>query len=202
MCLLHFRVTNKILSYYLQIYVISFMKFADILSTKMMLITSKDGCKRRVIQWVASLKLFYSLKRQATFTTGFVGEGAVSFMEPHLWFPLETSDLICKRLRRPGIDSEDSIPRACLGSLKGQCHEIFCFWFFSWISFPPGLEYRKSRFATGINDPVANLPSVSTTPAAICRRYQRHWRQILPPVSLLLLTPVANNGNNIRLLRP
>ncbi len=21
--------------------------------------------------------------------------------------------------------------------LKGQCHEIFCFWFFSWISFPP-----------------------------------------------------------------
>ncbi len=21
--------------------------------------------------------------------------------------------------------------------LKGQCHGIFCFWFFSWISFPP-----------------------------------------------------------------
>jgi hypothetical protein len=21
--------------------------------------------------------------------------------------------------------------------LKGQCHEIFCFWFFSWVSFPP-----------------------------------------------------------------
>ncbi len=21
-------------------------------------------------------------------------------------------------------------------ALKGQCHEIFCFWFFSWISFP------------------------------------------------------------------
>ncbi len=26
-------------------------------------------------------------------------------------------------------------------SLKGQCHEIFCFWFFSWISFPPAPEY-------------------------------------------------------------
>ncbi len=25
--------------------------------------------------------------------------------------------------------------------LKGQCHEIFCFWFFSWISFPPAPEY-------------------------------------------------------------
>jgi hypothetical protein len=26
-------------------------------------------------------------------------------------------------------------------SFKGQCHEIFCFWFFSWISFPPAPEY-------------------------------------------------------------
>ncbi len=25
--------------------------------------------------------------------------------------------------------------------LKGQCHEIFCFWFFSWISFPPAPKY-------------------------------------------------------------
>ncbi len=25
--------------------------------------------------------------------------------------------------------------------LKGQCHEIFCFWFFSWISFPLAPEY-------------------------------------------------------------
>jgi hypothetical protein len=24
--------------------------------------------------------------------------------------------------------------------LKGQCHEIFCFWFFSWVSFPPAPE--------------------------------------------------------------
>ncbi len=25
--------------------------------------------------------------------------------------------------------------------LKGQCHAIFCFWFFSWISFPPAPDY-------------------------------------------------------------
>ncbi len=61
--------------------------------------------------------------------------------------------------------------------------------------------------------PVANLPPVSITRRQFCRRYQRHGRQILPPVSLVLLipvanlppvstTPVANNGNNIRLLRP
>jgi len=51
--------------------------------------------------------------------------------------------------------------------LKGQCHEIFCFWFFSWISFSPAPEYSiktvlilfenlwrycSSRFATGVND--------------------------------------------------
>ncbi len=28
-----------------------------------------------------------------------------------------------------------------LPSLKGQCHEIFDFWFFSWTSFPQALEY-------------------------------------------------------------
>ncbi len=25
--------------------------------------------------------------------------------------------------------------------LKGQCHEIFCFWFFSWTSFPQASDY-------------------------------------------------------------
>ncbi len=28
-----------------------------------------------------------------------------------------------------------------LSTLKGQCHKIFCFWFFSSISFPPAPEY-------------------------------------------------------------
>ncbi len=51
--------------------------------------------------------------------------------------------------------------------LKGQCHEIFDFWFFSWISFSQAPEYtirivsnflkirgdiRSLRFATGVND--------------------------------------------------
>ena len=66
----------------------------------------------------------------------------------------------------------------CTPPLKGQCHEIFCFWFFSWISFPPAPEYSirtvsnffensrrysqvkvhcrhdtsMTHFATGIND--------------------------------------------------
>ena len=66
--------------------------------------------------------------------------------------------------------------------VKGQCHEIFRFWFFSSISFPPAPEYpirtvsnffRKfveifaSQGAPTVSTtPVANLPTVSTTPAA------------------------------------
>ncbi len=51
--------------------------------------------------------------------------------------------------------------------LKGQCHEIFDYWFFSWISFPQTLsillrpfrifskirgDIRGSRCTTGVND--------------------------------------------------
>ncbi len=58
--------------------------------------------------------------------------------------------------------------------LKGQCHEIFCFWFFSWISFPQAPEYpirTVSNFSENSRrylptTPVANLPPVSTTLAA------------------------------------
>ncbi len=31
--------------------------------------------------------------------------------------------------------------KICRSRLKGQCHEISRFWFFSWISFPPAPEY-------------------------------------------------------------
>ncbi len=107
-------------------------------------------------------------------------------------------------------------------SLKGQCHDIFCFRFFSWITSPKPLiitlgsfqifskirgDICKSRCTTEVNAPVANLPPVQ------CRRYQRNRRQIFPPVPLVLLTPaanlppvsltpVANNWNNIRLQTP
>ncbi len=92
--------------------------------------------------------------------------------------------------------------------LKGQCHEIFCFWFFSWISFPPAPEYpirtvsnffEKSRrysqvkvhhryqrhrwqIAAGINDTGGKLPPVSTIPAAN-----------LPPVSVTLVANFATS---------
>jgi hypothetical protein len=56
-------------------------------------------------------------------------------------------------------------------ALKGQCHEIFCFWFFSWISFPQAPDYT-------IRD-ISNFFENS-------RRYSQ------PPVSV---TPVANGKN-------
>ncbi len=31
--------------------------------------------------------------------------------------------------------------------LKGQCHEIFDFWFFSWISFPQASEYTSTAIS-------------------------------------------------------
>ncbi len=91
--------------------------------------------------------------------------------------------------------------------LKGQCHKIFCFRFFSWIIFPQAPEnntkvisnffknswkYLQVKGTTGSMTPVANVPRVSTTPVEwhqrqICHRYQQHQRQILPPVPLVLL---------------
>ncbi len=92
--------------------------------------------------------------------------------------------------------------------LKRQCHEIFCFWFFLWISFPQAPEYTIRA--------VSNFFENSWRYSQLkvdqryqrhrwqichrcqrhrrqnCRRYQRHRRQILPPVSLVLLIPVAN----------
>jgi hypothetical protein len=115
-----------------------------------------------------------------------------------------------------------------LSWLKGQCHKFFCFWFFSWISFPPAPEYPIRT----VSNILENSRKYSQVKAH--HWYQRHWRQILPQVSLVLLipvanlppvsmmpaanlplvsttpvanlppvsvTPVANNGNNIRLLR-
>jgi hypothetical protein len=100
----------------------------------------------------------------------------------------------------------------------GQCHEIFCFWFFHESIFPQTQsiplgpfqvfskiheDICKSRCTTGISD----------TGSKFATGINDTWRQILPPVLLVLLIPVANlpqvsmttvanNGNNIRLLRP
>ncbi len=56
-------------------------------------------------------------------------------------------------------------------SLKGQCHEIFHFWFYSWISFPPAPEYLLRTVSNFFRKFLVIFASqgaspVSTTPAA------------------------------------
>jgi hypothetical protein len=90
--------------------------------------------------------------------------------------------------------------------LKGQCHKIFASGFFHESVSPPAPEY-PIRTVSNIFKNSRRYSQVK-----VHHRYQRHPWQMppvsltpvanLPPVSLVLLIPVANNGNNIRLLRP
>ncbi len=99
---------------------------------------------------------------------------------------------------------ESGLGLVLFAHLKGQCHEIFCFWFFSWISFPPAPEYPIRT--------VSNFSENLQSQVKVHHQYQQHRWQILPPVLLVLLIPanlppvsmtsVANNRNNIRLLSP
>ncbi len=70
--------------------------------------------------------------------------------------------------------------------LNGLCHEIFCFRFFSWISFPPAQEYPIRTVLNFFKN------SGIYSQVKVHHRYQRHRRQILPPVLLVSLIPVAN----------
>ncbi len=60
------------------------------------------------------------------------------------------------------------------------------------VSSTTSVNDTGGEFATVVNDTGSKLPPVSTTPTANLHRYQLHRWQILPPVSLVLLTPVAN----------
>ncbi len=56
-------------------------------------------------------------------------------------------------------------------NLKGQCHEIFCFWFFSWISFPPAPEYYIKTVSNFFEN------SRRYSQLKVCHRCQRHrWQ--------------------------
>ncbi len=80
--------------------------------------------------------------------------------------------------------------------LKGQCHEIFCFRFFSCITFPQAPD-NNIRIISNFFENSRRYSQVK-----VHHRCQRHRWQILSLVLLVLLTPVANNGNNIRLQTP
>ncbi len=56
-------------------------------------------------------------------------------------------------------------------TLKGQCHEIFCFWFFSWISFPQASDYTIRTVSNFFEN------SRRYSQLKVCHRCQRHrWQ--------------------------
>jgi hypothetical protein len=77
-------------------------------------------------------------------------------MEEHNWFYFN---------QFVGIPQRSIIVSSYLfrqkAGLKGQCHEIFCFWVFSWISFPQAPEYTIRAVSN-----IQGWPPVSTTSAA------------------------------------
>ncbi len=83
---------------------------------------------------------------------------------------------------------------AILLLLKGQCHEIFCFWFFSYISCSPAPEYPIRTILNFFENSrrYSQVKVCHRYKRQICHRCQRHRRQVLRPVSLVLLIPVAN----------
>jgi hypothetical protein len=105
-----------------------------------------------------------------------------------------------------------SLPARCsilylFFGLTGQCHKMFCFWFFHESVSPQPPRY-PIRNVSNFFENSRRYSQVKVHHRnqrhrwQICHCYQQHRRQILPPVSLVLLIPLANNGNNIRLLRP
>ncbi len=56
--------------------------------------------------------------------------------------------------------------------LKGECREIFCFWFFSWISFPPAPEYSIRTVSNFFENSRRYLQ------LKVCHRCQRHQWQM------------------------
>ncbi len=97
--------------------------------------------------------------------------------------------------------------------LKGQCHEIFCFRFFSWITFPQapenniriisnffensrrysqvkvhhGCQRHRWQIAAGINDTDGifwnQFPLCCWPWWQFCHRYRWHWWQIMGTIS-------------------
>ncbi len=72
-------------------------------------------------------------------------------------------------------------------SLKGQCHNIFYFYFFHETSSPKPLKITLRSFEIFLKI-VETFASQGGPPVSM---FQWHWRQILPLKSLILLLQVA-----------
>ncbi len=95
------------------------------------------------------------------------------------------------------IERDDSA-RICK-CLKGQFHKIFCFWFFSWISYHQAPDYTITVVSNFFVNSPRYSAAVSSTPVANWNRWQFAIDATsltpvanLPPVSTTLAKQVAN----------
>jgi hypothetical protein len=77
---------------------------------------------------------------------------------------------------------------------KGRCHEIFCFWFFSWISCPTAPEYSIKT----VSNFFENLRRYSQL--KVCHQCQRHrWQMekifIQKNFNNFVWSPLGSRGN-------
>ncbi len=69
-----------------------------------------------------------------------------------------------------------------IAALKGQCHEIFCFCFFSWISFPQASDYNIRAVLNFFEN------SRRYSQLKVCHRCQRHrWQKLSSRKILIIL---------------
>jgi hypothetical protein len=103
---------------------------------------------------------------------------------------LEQNTLIMSRIGWSAKSSANP-KSAKFAVVKGQCHEIFASGFFhESVSLPQAPEYTIGRAVSNFFENSRRYLQLK-----VDHRYQRHQRhrwQILPPVPLVLLIPVAN----------
>jgi hypothetical protein len=84
--------------------------------------------------------IFFSIEPILT-TFSVIGEDLKHDVSGVLYYVSTVSKRILIPCLQTNEDWTDFFFILSKNSLKGQCHEIFCFWFFSSISFPPAPEY-------------------------------------------------------------
>jgi len=114
----------------------------------------------------------------------------ICYAAQHNLFMYSYSDITCPLPK--SLNFRKFFFKARLSLWRDSVMRFFAYGFFSWINFPPAPEY-----------PIWTVSNFfKNSRVKVHHQYQWHQRQILPPISLVLLIPEANNGSNIRLLRP
>ncbi len=98
-----------------------------------------------------------------------LADGRLYQRHTHYWGHIFSGQLILQNWNYSVLTEVRSCIISKLGDrLKGQCHKIFCFRFFSWITFPQAPENNIKVISNFFKNSLANqgAPPVSMTPVA------------------------------------